>query len=263
MRNNPFPFWLFLFAYGVFGADGVKSVSVSVMVGDSVTLHTDDTETQRVLELVWKIQGENKFIAEIDKEINKLSVPGNEEEPFKGRLKLDNRTDSLTITNLKTTDSRVYELQIKTTKETKSKIFNVDVSDGMKTVSVKEGEPVSLHTGLIEIKEYDLILWTFENHLIARINRTTNQFVLFSAEGKFEGRLQRVDQSGSLTIHDSRTTDSGDYHLNMGCSTYTLQRTIRVTVKNSGLSPGVIAGICAAVAVGLVILIGCCYFCCK
>ncbi|XP_026106263.1 uncharacterized protein LOC113078162 [Carassius auratus] len=128
MRNNPFPFGLFLFAYGVFGADGVKSVSVSVMVGDSVTLHTGDTKTQRVLELVWKIQGENKFMAEIDKEINKLSVPGNEEEPFRGRLKLDNLTDSLTITNLKTADSRVYELQIKTTKETKSKIFNVDVS---------------------------------------------------------------------------------------------------------------------------------------
>ncbi len=112
---------------GVFGADVVKSVSVSVMVGDSVTLHTDDTETQGAQELVWKIQGENKFIAEIDKEINTLSVPGNEEEPFRDRLKLDDQTGSLTITNLKTTDSRVYELQIKNSKETKSKIFNVTV----------------------------------------------------------------------------------------------------------------------------------------
>ncbi len=108
----------------------------------------------------------------------------------------------------------------------------VAVTDEMKTVSVKEGEPVSLHTGLIEIKGYDLILWTFENHLIARINRTTNKFSLFSAEGKFEGRLQREHQSGSLIIRDSRTTDSGDYHLNMSSSTYTLQRTISVTVKS-------------------------------
>ncbi|KTF86408.1 hypothetical protein cypCar_00043733 [Cyprinus carpio] len=130
---------VFFAARSVFGADGVKSVSVSVMVGDSVTLHTDDTEIQGVLELVWKIQGENKFIAEIDKEINKLSVPGNDEEPFRGRLKLDDQTGSLTITNLTTTDSRVYELQIKNSRETKSKIFNVDVSESGLSLGVVIG----------------------------------------------------------------------------------------------------------------------------
>ncbi|KAI2650628.1 Carcinoembryonic antigen-related cell adhesion molecule 1 [Labeo rohita] len=128
----------------------------------------------------------------------------------------------------------------------------------MKNVSVKEGEPVSLHTGLIEIKGYDLILWTFKNHLIAKLNKTTNQFSLFSAEGKFEGRLQREHQSGSLIISDSRTTDSV-YYLNMSSSTYTLQRAISVIVKDSGLSPGVIAGICVAVVVLVILIAFCCW----
>uniref|UniRef100_A0A673IYS7 Coxsackievirus and adenovirus receptor homolog n=2 Tax=Sinocyclocheilus rhinocerous TaxID=307959 RepID=A0A673IYS7_9TELE len=209
--------------------------SVSVMVGDSVTLYTDDTETQGAQELVWKIQGENKFIAEIDKEINTLSVPGNDEEPFKGRLKLDGQTGSLTITNLKTTDSRVYELQIKTSRETKYKIFNVIVRDEAKTVSVKEGESVTLRTGLIEIKGYDRILWKFEDHLMGELNKATNQLSLYNnTDVRFKGRLQLNENTGSLTISNSKTTDSGVYHLNMSSSSHFLQRTMTVTVSDPG-----------------------------
>uniref|UniRef100_A0A8C2EGK5 Immunoglobulin V-set domain-containing protein n=1 Tax=Cyprinus carpio TaxID=7962 RepID=A0A8C2EGK5_CYPCA len=220
MMNNTFLFWVLILVNGVFGADGVKSVSVSVMVGDSVTLHTDDTEIQGVLELVWKIQGENKFIAEIEKEINKLSVPGNDEEPFRGRLKLDDQTGSLTITNLKTTDSRVYELQIKNSRETKSKIFNVDVSgvfslDGVKKISVRDGDPVPLQTRVTDITGNDVIEWTFgpQNTSIVKTDRVNGRIIYNEDDVRFTNTLHLDIKTGDLTISNTKTDNAGLYHI--------------------------------------------------
>lgn len=108
----------------------------------------------------------------------------------------------------------------------------VAVTGEMKTVSVNEGEPIILYTGLIEIEGHDLILWKFKDHLIAEINKGTNRFLSHDtrAGGKFKGRLQLSEKSGSLTIRGSRLTDSEDYHLYMISSTHTIQRTISVTV---------------------------------
>ncbi|CAM4659199.1 unnamed protein product [Leuciscus chuanchicus] len=110
----------------VFGVDEVKSVSV--MVGDSLTLNTDFTETKGD-ELHWKIEGESDVIAQIDREANKITVPGNNEERFRDRLKLDHQTGSLTITNIRTTDSGVYELKIKDSMNDNKCRFIVTVRD--------------------------------------------------------------------------------------------------------------------------------------
>ncbi|KAF4097443.1 carcinoembryonic antigen-related cell adhesion molecule 1-like isoform X2 [Onychostoma macrolepis] len=262
--NRSVLFWLLLVVDGVFAADDVKSVSVSVLVGDSVTLNTDDTETQGAEALRWKIQDEKQFIAEIDKEAGKKpDVPGNNDERFKGRLELDDQTGSLTITNLKTTDSRVYELHIKK-KESKCTRFNVTVRDAVKTVSVMEGESVTLPTGVIEIQGYDLVLWKFKDNSVAEINKGTNQFLVYDSDDvRFKGRLQLNEKSGSLIISNSKTTDSGDYHLNMSSSSHFLQRTIGVTVNESGLSPGAVAGIVIVVAVLLVAAVVAVYHCRK
>jgi len=101
----------------------------------------------------------------------------------------------------------------------------------MKTVSVMEGEPIILHTGHIEIQGHDLILWKFEDHLIAEINKGTNTLLTHdSSDERFNGRLQLSEKSGSLTIRGSRITDSADYNLQMISSSHTIQRTISVTV---------------------------------
>uniref|UniRef100_A0A8C2EMQ1 Immunoglobulin domain-containing protein n=1 Tax=Cyprinus carpio TaxID=7962 RepID=A0A8C2EMQ1_CYPCA len=233
MRNKSVIFCLLFLVHGVFGAD---EVSVSLMVGDSVTLRTDETEIQGAEKLQWRIQGENKFIAIIDRETSETSVPGNEEERFSGRLGVNSTTGSLTITNLRTTDSRVYELQIKTGRETKSKIFNitVKVKGGGKTKSVKEGEIIILHTGVNDIVGYDQILWKTEDVIVGEINKKTNIYDI--EEERFKGRLQLNEKSGSLTISDSKTKDSGVYHLNMSSSTHTLQRTISVTVREQDMT---------------------------
>jgi len=109
----------------------------------------------------------------------------------------------------------------------------VALTGEMMTVSVKKEEPIILYTGVTEIQGYDLILWKSEDQLIAEINKGTKQFLTHdsSAGGKFKGRLQLSEKSGSLTIRGSSITDSGDYHLHMISSSHTAQRTISVTVS--------------------------------
>ncbi|KAL0161009.1 hypothetical protein M9458_044734, partial [Cirrhinus mrigala] len=100
------------------------------------------------------------------------------------------------------------------------------------SVSVMERDPVNLHTGVIEIRGYDLILWETEGKPVAEINKATNLFGPRDEDDlRFGGRLHLHRETGDLTITDSKTTDTGDYHLQMNKSAYTLQRTIRVTVK--------------------------------
>jgi len=106
----------------VFGVEEVKSVSV--MVGDSLTLNSDFTKGD---ELQWRIEGESNVLAQIDREVNKFLVPGNNEERFRGRLKLDHQTGSLTITNIRNTDSGEYELKIKDSMNENNYRFTVTV----------------------------------------------------------------------------------------------------------------------------------------
>ncbi|XP_026053172.1 SLAM family member 5-like [Carassius auratus] len=107
---------------GVFG-DEVKSVSVTE--GDSVSLHTDYTDTQRKDSIEWKFGSKNILIAQIDRK-NNVSTIHNESDGgrFRHRLKLD-QTGSLIITNTRTTDSGLYKVFGRT--ETPLNIFNLTV----------------------------------------------------------------------------------------------------------------------------------------
>ncbi|XP_051763316.1 uncharacterized protein si:dkey-182g1.6 isoform X2 [Ctenopharyngodon idella] len=233
--------------------------SVSVIEGDSVTLNTGVTEIQRDDQILWKFGDQGALIARLN-------------GPVDARMKnihLNDQTGDLNIRDIQRDQYGNYKVEINTSRMILHRKFHIRPTvEAMKTVSVKEGESVTLRTGLIEIQKYDLILWKFEDHLIAEINKRTNQFILEdSRDERFKGRLQLNEKSGSLTISDSETTDSGDYHLNMSRSTHTLQRNIGVTVKafktenrteDSGLHPGYVGLICVfvlllLVAVGFVI----------
>ncbi len=86
----------------------------------------------------------------------------------------------------------------------------------MKSVSVMEGDSVTLHTDDPDIQKDDQIMWKFGNNsiLIAKINRQNNysRFYDDKADGRFRGRL-KLDQTGSLSITNTRTTDSGLYQV--------------------------------------------------
>uniref|UniRef100_A0A8C1ZLZ4 Ig-like domain-containing protein n=1 Tax=Cyprinus carpio TaxID=7962 RepID=A0A8C1ZLZ4_CYPCA len=93
---------------GVFGADEVRSVSV--MEGDSVTLHADDTDIQRKDLIMWKFGPKDFLIAQIDRKNNMMTIfNDNADERFRDRLKLD-QTGSLIITNTKSTNSGLYKV---------------------------------------------------------------------------------------------------------------------------------------------------------
>ncbi|XP_067252760.1 CD48 antigen-like [Chanodichthys erythropterus] len=82
------------------------------------------------------------------------------------------------------------------------------------SVSVLEGDSVTLNTDHTEIHKDDEILWTFgaENSLIAEIIGG-----IFSTsdvrDGRFRDRLKLDHQTGSLTITNTRTEHAGVYQL--------------------------------------------------
>ncbi|XP_052446761.1 uncharacterized protein LOC127988180 [Carassius gibelio] len=86
-------------------------------------------------------------------------------------------------------------------------------TDTVKSVSVKEGDSVTLQMNVTEIQT-DKIEWKFGTNkiLIARINGKSSK-IFNGTDGRFRDRLKLDDQTGSLTITNTRTTDSGLYEV--------------------------------------------------
>ncbi|XDV23397.1 hypothetical protein PO909_027980 [Leuciscus waleckii] len=195
---------------GVFGDDADEVKSVSVMEGDSVTLNTDVTEVQKYLLIQWMF-GSTR-IAEVNRLTQTNLTYDGPDEKFRDRLKLD-QTGSLTITNTRTTDSGLYQLTL-VSRGTSYMSFNLkvyDVTDAVKSVSVMEGDSVTLHTYVTEVQKYLMVQWTFGSTRIAEVNRLMQTRSMY--DERFRDRLKLDDQTGSLTITNIRTTDSGLYQL--------------------------------------------------
>uniref|UniRef100_A0A8C1RM38 Ig-like domain-containing protein n=1 Tax=Cyprinus carpio TaxID=7962 RepID=A0A8C1RM38_CYPCA len=96
------------------------------MEGDSVTLHTDLTEIRKSIDILWKYGAEKFLIAKMKKKNETHSTYNDTDGRFRDRLKLDDQTGSLTITNITTEHAGLYELQISGAKLT-SKTFSVSV----------------------------------------------------------------------------------------------------------------------------------------
>ncbi len=86
------------------------------------------------------------------------------------------------------------------------------------SVSVMEGDSVTLNTDLTEIPEDDDITWKFgvEKSLIVKI-RTEKQilFTFDGPDGRFRDRLKVDHQTGSLTITNTTTQHTGLYKLDI------------------------------------------------
>uniref|UniRef100_A0A672PIX3 Ig-like domain-containing protein n=1 Tax=Sinocyclocheilus grahami TaxID=75366 RepID=A0A672PIX3_SINGR len=83
--------------------------------------------------------------------------------------------------------------------------------DAVKSVSVTEGESVTLQTNVTELQRTTLITWTFGHPetRIAQINKEERKV------STSDDRLKLDNQTGSLTIMNTRTTDSGNYKVNI------------------------------------------------
>ncbi len=97
-------------------------------------------------------------------------------------------------------------------------------SAGSDTVSVKDGDSVTLHTG-IKMNQEDVFMWFFNKNVIAEITGDLS-FICTDVQcnngtERFRDRLKLDHQTGSLTIMNTRTTDSGLYKLQISSSSGT------------------------------------------
>nr|XP_055073714.1 uncharacterized protein LOC129453468 [Misgurnus anguillicaudatus] len=108
---------------GVFG-DEVKSVSL--MEGDSLTLHTD-IKLQRDDVIEWRFGDKGTLIARINKTANLVKINVNAfDGRFIDRLQVNNQTGNLTITNITTQHTGLYQVTSRKTPNTPYR-FNVTV----------------------------------------------------------------------------------------------------------------------------------------
>ncbi|KAI2646002.1 hypothetical protein H4Q32_025846 [Labeo rohita] len=73
-----------------------------------------------------------------------------------------------------------------------------------------KGDSVTINLDVTNMQRNDEIEWRFENLRIARV--IVNNLAYFD-DGRFRDRLKLDHQTGSLTITNTRTTDSGLYQL--------------------------------------------------
>ncbi|XP_039529575.1 uncharacterized protein LOC120480471 isoform X2 [Pimephales promelas] len=104
-------------------------------------------------------------------------------------------------------------------------------TDEVKSVSVTEGDSLTLNTDVTEIQSKDLILWAYRHDSSeTRIVQIHEQKIdMFDSNVTFGDRLQMDSQTGSLTIRNIRTTDSGLYKLSIFSKTNT-HKSFSVTV---------------------------------
>ncbi|XP_067271128.1 CD48 antigen-like [Pseudorasbora parva] len=86
-------------------------------------------------------------------------------------------------------------------------------ADEVKSVSVTEGDSVTLNTDVTEVQRDDQILWVFgpQETRIAEIHR--QNIHIDDSNTAFEKKLQIDNQTGSLTIRNIRSEHTGLYKL--------------------------------------------------
>ncbi|XP_026054652.1 uncharacterized protein LOC113040562 [Carassius auratus] len=214
------------------GASGVDIDAVLLMEGESVTLHTG-VETNPQDRFRWYFN--DTRIAQITGNLRKIctDVQCNKgTERFRDRLKLDNQTGSLTIMNIRTTESGVYKLLISSSNIDSEKSFIVNVHDvpEEKRKSVKEGESVTLDPDIVQ-KQNALKMWYFNGSLIIVITEDQKKICTdVQCKERFRDRLKLDHQTGSLTIMNITTSDSGLYTLQINGSRFAVIKTFSVTV---------------------------------
>uniref|UniRef100_A0A671R162 Immunoglobulin domain-containing protein n=1 Tax=Sinocyclocheilus anshuiensis TaxID=1608454 RepID=A0A671R162_9TELE len=116
-----------------------------------------------------------------------------------------------------------------------SGFFCVDIVE----VSVMEGDPVTLNTD-VETNQQEDIKWYFNDIRIAEISGDLSDICtdVQCNEGteRFRDRLKLDHQTGSLTIMNTRTTDSGHYELKIISSFSISEKTFNVTVYGESLN---------------------------
>uniref|UniRef100_A0A8C1A1X7 Zgc:171490 n=1 Tax=Cyprinus carpio carpio TaxID=630221 RepID=A0A8C1A1X7_CYPCA len=263
-----------------------KLKTISVKEGESVTFDPSVIKTANYV-MTWYFN--DSLIAEITGDQSKICTDDECKERFRDRLKLNNQTGSLTITNTRTTDSGDYKVLIishilqhsVSITSLKTFIFTV-IDSGLSsaavagicvavgvavvllfvaaaaagviyyrkrpqagqnsvfsvitarvTVSVMKGDSVTLYTNVTTTQQ-DEILWYFNDTRIAMIagdlSRICTDVQCNEDTERFRDRLNLENQTGSLTIKNIQTADTGVYQLKIFSRSSIREKTFSVTV---------------------------------
>ncbi|XP_067271056.1 uncharacterized protein [Pseudorasbora parva] len=219
---------------------------VSVKEGHSVTLYTDVNENH---EDPVKWYCNDSRIASHSGNLSKICQDTECPETFRDRLKVDSLAGHLTITDIRAEHAGVYLLQIKGRNKN---YFDVSVQtvpaaerDKVTKISMKEGESVTLDPGVFK-NPNDSLAWFFNGTPIVQItdHLKRSDSDLQSTE-RSRDRLKLDHQTGSLTIMNIRTADSGEYKLELivrihHCHSITSVERFLVAVIGSDPSAGVV-----------------------
>nr|XP_055072959.1 uncharacterized protein LOC129452898 isoform X2 [Misgurnus anguillicaudatus] len=157
---------------GVFG-DEVKSVSV--MEGDSVTLHTHLTEIKRRDLIMWRfVVTQESLIVKINIGANKISIYDDVlDERFRDRLQVNNQTGDLTITNITTQHTGLYQIIISGKQKISSHRFNVTVYAHLPVPNItrdsSQNSNCSLLCSVLNVRDVSLS-WYRGNSLLSIIS---------------------------------------------------------------------------------------------
>ncbi|XP_067271571.1 SLAM family member 5-like [Pseudorasbora parva] len=140
------------------------------MEGDSVTLNSDLTKIRVDDDILWKYGAEKSRIAKISLENRISSTSDVPDGRFRDRLKLDNQTGSLTITNISTEHAGDYQLDINGAKLT-TKTFRVSVYAPLPTPNItRDGSSsCSLVCSVLNVSHVTLS-WFKGNSLLSSIS---------------------------------------------------------------------------------------------
>ncbi|XP_077081639.1 uncharacterized protein LOC143735405 isoform X3 [Siphateles boraxobius] len=190
----------------------VRVLKTIGMRGKNVTLNPD-TEVQRDDLILWMFGDQDNLIAQLTGETGETTFAA--DERFRDKLKLNKNSGSLSISDI---TSGPYNLQIISSKRTSYRKFRVfkPCESGPKTVSVMAGECLVLITDF-KVERDEKVEWRFEDKILTTGMNGDISKTFYSGDVRFRGRLELHHQTGSLTIKDTRTSDTGVYHLNL-CS---------------------------------------------
>uniref|UniRef100_A0A672MN64 Immunoglobulin domain-containing protein n=1 Tax=Sinocyclocheilus grahami TaxID=75366 RepID=A0A672MN64_SINGR len=193
-------------------------------------LYKTKTEIQTGDEIRWLFGSEDTLVAEIKGEKREMTTHDDPDGRFRDRLELVEANGSLTIKNITADHAGLYKLLILSRGRTLcSKFFVYVKGEYLKS----EGDPVILQTDVPQLTGDELIVWRFgdEGKLIAKADIEAKSSSLYDTDERFRDRLQLNDQTVSLTITNTRTTDSGLYTAKISSNKQTLYKRFIVTVS--------------------------------
>lgn len=123
---------------------------MSATKGSSKTLHTE-TELQEHDLILWRFGAEGSLIAKSDTEDSHTLFYDGDDGRFRGRLEMDSKTGSLTITDLETEHTGEFRLKIYSDRRIVFKRFTVTVSGELYSILFHYNSTTLVSTNNLDI----------------------------------------------------------------------------------------------------------------